>query len=185
MILIKMVKNFTDFAPLGIVLVAMLGIGLAENSGLLTVVIRSLVLYSPQKWLTFIIVFAGIMSNLASSVGYVVLVPLAGSIFLAIGRHPIAGMAAAFAGVAGGYSSNLVLGTIDPLLAGLSQEAAHLVDASYQVNPTANYFFMVASTFLIATLGTWVTERIVVPQLGNYTGDIHDFDRLSHSHLSH
>ena len=171
MILIKMVKNFTDFAPLGIVLVAMLGIGLAENSGLIAVVIRSLVLYSPEKWLTFVIVFAGIMSNLASSVGYVVLVPLAGTIFLAIGRHPIAGMAAAFAGVSGGYSANLVLGTIDPLLAGLSEEAAHLVDGSYHVNPTANYFFMVASTILIAILGTWVTEKIVVPRLGKYTGE--------------
>ncbi len=171
MILIKMVKNFTDFAPLGIVLVAMLGIGLAENSGLISVTIRSFVLYSPEKWLTFVIVFAGIMSNLASSVGYVVLVPLAGTIFLAIGRHPIAGMAAAFAGVSGGYSANLVLGTIDPLLAGLSEEAAHLVDASYHVNPTANYFFMVASTILIAILGTWVTEKIVIPRLGKYTGD--------------
>lgn len=168
MILTEMVTNFTSFAPLGIVIVAMLGIGLAEHSGLITVVIRSLVLYSPEKWLTFVIVFAGIMSNLASSVGYVVLVPLAGTIFLAIGRHPVAGMAAGFAGVSGGYSANLVLGTIDPLLAGLSEEAAKLVDKTYHVNPTANYYFMVASTFIIAILGTWVTEKIVVPRLGKY-----------------
>ena len=121
MILTLMVKNFTNFAPLGIVIVAMLGIGLAENSGLIAALIRSLVIYSPEKYLTFIIVLAGILSNLASSVGYVLLVPLAGTIFIAVGRNPIAGMAAAFAGVSGGYSANLVLGTIDPLLAGLSE----------------------------------------------------------------
>ncbi len=171
MILTEMVNNFTSFAPLGIVIVAMLGIGLAENSGLIAVLIRSLVLYSPEKYLTFIIVLAGILSNLASSVGYVLLVPLAGTIFIAIGRNPIAGMAAAFAGVSGGYSANLILGTIDPLLAGLSQEAARLVDPTYLVNPTANYFFMVASTFIIATLGTWVTEKIIIPRLGSYDND--------------
>lgn len=175
MILENMVTNFTDFAPLGIVIVAMLGIGLAEHSGLIAVIIRSLVLSSPERMLTFIIVLAGILSNLASSVGYVLLVPLAGTIFMAIGRHPIAGMAAGFAGVSGGYSANLVLGTIDPLLAGLSQEAAHLVEPGYTVNPTANYFFMVASTFIIAILGTWITEKIVVPRLGEYDkGDRED-----------
>ncbi len=170
-ILTKMVKNFTSFAPLGIVVVAMLGIGISENSGLIAVLIRALVLNSPQRLLTFIIVLAGIVSNLASSVGYVLLVPLAGTIFLAIGRHPIAGMAAAFAGVSGGFSANLVLGTIDPLLAGLSEEAAHLVDKAYHVNPTANYYFMVVSTFIIAIIGTWVTEKIVVPSLGKYDAD--------------
>lgn len=168
-ILTEMVNNFTDFAPLGIVIVAMLGIGIAEDSGLIAVLIRSLVLYSPRKMLTFIIVFAGIMSNLASSVGYVLLVPLAGTIFIAIRRHPIIGMAAAFAGVSGGYSANLVIGTIDPLLAGLSEEAARLVDPSYTVNPTANYYFMLASTLLISVLGTWVTEKIVAPRFKDYT----------------
>ncbi len=179
MILTLMVKNFTNFAPLGIVIVAMLGIGLAENSGLIAVLIRSLVIYSPEKYLTFIIVLAGILSNLASSVGYVLLVPLAGTIFIAVGRNPIAGMAAAFAGVSGGYSANLVLGTIDPLLAGLSQEAARLVDPEYLVNPTANYFFMVASTFLIAVLGTWVTEKIVIPRLGPYKNENIEKEEIS------
>jgi aminobenzoyl-glutamate transport protein len=179
MILTEMVNNFTSFAPLGIVLVAMLGIGLAEHSGLIAVLIRSLVLYSPEKYLTFIIVLAGILSNLASSVGYVLLVPLAGTIFIAIGRNPIGGMAAAFAGVSGGYSANLILGTIDPLLAGLSQEAARLVDPVYHVNPTANYYFMVASTFLIAILGTWVTEKIVIPRLGPYKNDNIEKEEIS------
>jgi aminobenzoyl-glutamate transport protein len=168
-ILLKTVKNFTDFAPLGIVLVAMLGIGVAERSGLIAAVIRVLVLSAPKKILTFVLVFAGIISNTASDVGYVLLIPLAGIIFMAIGRHPILGMAAAFAGVSGGFSANLALGTIDPLLAGLSEEAAHILDPSYRVNPTANYYFMVVSTFVISIAGTWVTERIVAPRLGEYT----------------
>ncbi|MDP2238336.1 MAG: AbgT family transporter [Bacteroidales bacterium] len=171
LILKKMVTNFTEFAPLGVVLVAMLGIGIAEGSGLIGTALRLLVLSSPRKILTFVIVFSGIMSNTASEVGYVLLIPLSAIIFLAVGRHPIAGMAAAFAGVSGGYSANLLLGTIDPLLAGLSQEAAHIIDMNYMVNPAANYYFLVVSTFFIAFAGTWVTEKIVEPRLGSYSGD--------------
>jgi aminobenzoyl-glutamate transport protein len=170
-ILRSMVTNFTGFAPLGTVLVAMLGIGIAEGSGLIGAVLRVLVLSAPRRLLTFVIVLAGVISNTASEIGYVLLVPLAGIIFLAAGRHPIAGLAAAFAGVSGGYSANLLLGTIDPLLAGLSQEAAQIVDPEYLVNPACNYYFMVVSTFLIAAAGTWVTERIVIPRLGEYTGE--------------
>ncbi|MCB0769574.1 MAG: AbgT family transporter [Flavobacteriales bacterium] len=171
MILTKMVVNFTAFAPLGTVLVAMLGIGIAEGSGLIGAVMRALVMASPKKLLTFVIVFAGVLSNTASEVGYVLLVPLAAVIFLAAGRHPLAGLAAAFAGVSGGYSANLLLGTIDPLLAGLSQEAARIIDPNYLVNPACNYYFMFVSTFVIAGLGTWVTEKVVVPRLGEYHGD--------------
>lgn len=169
-ILEEMVDNFTGFAPLGTVLVAMLGIGVAEGSGLIGAVLRLLVLTAPKKLLTFFIVFAGILSNTASEVGYVLLVPLAATIFLAVGRHPIAGLAAAFAGVSGGYSANLLLGTLDPLLAGLSQEAARIIDPNYLVNPACNFYFMFASTFFIALAGTWVTEKIVIPRLGEYRG---------------
>lgn len=170
-IITELVKNFTDFAPLGVVLVAMLGIGIAESSGFIGSALRLLVIKSPKRLLTFVIVFAGVLSNAASEVGYVLLVPLGAIIFLAVGRHPIAGLAAAFAGVSGGYSANLVLGTIDPLLAGLSQEAAQIVDPSYTVNPAANWYFMIISTFFVAAAGTWVTEKIVIPRLGKYTGD--------------
>lgn len=172
LILVEMVNNFTGFAPLGIVLVAMLGIGIAEQSGLINAVIRIMVLNSPKHLLTFVIVLTGILSNVASDVGYVLLIPLAGVIFHAVGRNPIAGIAAAFAGVSGGFSANLVLGTVDPLLAGLSQEAARILDPLYEVNPTANYYFMVASTFIIAFAGTFVTEKFVEPRLGKYNGDI-------------
>jgi aminobenzoyl-glutamate transport protein len=170
-ILTDMVVNFTSFAPLGIVMVAMLGIGIAESSGLIGAVIRAIVLSSPRKLLTFVLVFAGILSNAASDVGYVLLIPLGGIIFIAVGRHPVIGMAAAFAGVSGGFSANLVLGTIDPLLAGLSEEAAQILDPEYLVNPTANYYFMVASTVVIAFTGTWATERFIAPRFGKYEGD--------------
>jgi aminobenzoyl-glutamate transport protein len=170
-ILTRMVTNFTDFAPLGTVLVSLLGIGIAERSGLIGTALRLLVLSAPRSLLTFVIVFAGILSNTASEVGYVLLVPLGAMIFLAVGRHPLGGLAAAFAGVSGGYSANLLLGTIDPLLAGLSEEAAQIIQAGYQVNPACNWYFMAASTFLIAIAGTWTTEKLVMPRLGEYEGE--------------
>ena len=164
-ILTGLVTNFTSFAPLGTVLVAMIGIGVAEVSGLIGAVMRMLVLKSPRALLTPVVVFCGVLSNAASEVGYVLLVPLAALIFKAAGRHPILGLAAAFAGVSGGYSANFVLGTIDPLLAGLSQEAARIIDPTYVVSPAANYYFMFVSTFLITGLGWWVTEKLVAPRL--------------------
>lgn len=171
-IILEMVENYTGFAPLGIVMVALLGIGIAESSGLVGAVIRLLVLKSPKRWLTFVLVFSGILSNVASDLGYVLLIPMAGIIFHSVGRHPVAGMAAAFAGVSGGFSANLVIGTIDPLLAGLSTEAARILDPEYYVLPTANYYFMAVSTLLITVLGTLVTERVVEPRLGKYEGDV-------------
>jgi len=169
-ILTGMVTNFTGFAPLGTVLVALLGIGVAEGSGLIGTVLRLLVISAPRRLLTVVIVFSGVLSNTASEIGYVLLVPLSASIFLAAGRHPLAGLAAAFAGVSGGYSANLLLGTVDPLLAGLSQEAARILDPEYRVSPAANYYFMVVSTVLITAVGSWVTEAVVAPRLGDYRG---------------
>ena len=158
-ILTNLVTNFTGFVPLGTVLVALIGIGVAEHSGLIAASLRKLVLSAPRRLLTPIVVFAGVMSNMASEIGYVLLIPLAGLIFISAGRHPIVGMAAAFAGVSGGYSANLLIGTIDPLLSGLSQEAARIVDPTYSVSPAANWFFMAFSTPVITLLGWWVTEK--------------------------
>lgn len=171
-IFLEMVDSYVGFAPLGIVMVALLGIGIAESSGLLGAAIRLLVIKAPARMLTFVIVLAGILSNTASDLGYVLIIPLAGIIFHAVGRHPIAGMAAAFAGVSGGFSANLFIGTIDPLLAGLSTESARILDETYYVLPTANYYFMAVSTVLIAFLATWITNKIVEPRLGKYTGDV-------------
>ncbi|MCB0736963.1 MAG: AbgT family transporter [Bacteroidetes bacterium] len=175
-ILLNMVTNFTGFAPLGTVLVAMLGIGIAESSGLIGTGLRLMVLKAPERLLTFVLVFAGVLSNMASEVGYVLLVPLGAIIFLAAGKHPVVGMAAAFAGVSGGYSANLVIGTVDPLLSELSNEAmlAAFKDLpeGYLIEPTANWYFMIGSTFVISLIGTWVTEKLVAPRFGKYTGDV-------------
>lgn len=163
-----LVTNFTSFAPLGTVLVALLGVGIAEQSGLLSAAMRALVFNAPKKLITFTVVFAGIVSNTASELGYVVLIPLAAMIFHSLGRHPLAGLAAAFAGVSGGYSANLLLGTIDPLLSGITQSAAQIIDPAYSVGPEVNWYFMFISTFVIAGLGTWITNSIVEPKLGSY-----------------
>jgi aminobenzoyl-glutamate transport protein len=169
-ILTQTVANLTGFAPLGTVLVALLGIGVAESSGLIGAAMRLLVFSAPRRLLTVVIVFAGVMSNMASEIGYVLLVPLAALVFQAAGRHPLVGLAAAFAGVSGGYSANLLLGTVDPLLSGITQEAARIVEPEALVSPACNYYFMFVSTFVITLVGTWVTERVTEPRLGRWAG---------------
>ena len=164
----NLVPNFTGFAPLGVVLVSLLGVGVAEKSGLFSAAIRSLVIGVPRHIVTAGVVFGGVISNTASEMGYVVLIPLAAVMFHSLGRHPLAGLAAAFAGVSGGYSANLIIGTIDPLLAGLTQQSAQLIDPGYRVHPLVNWYFMFASTFLVTLLGWWVTARVVEPKLGPY-----------------
>ena len=165
-------KNFVDFPPLGLVLVVMVGIGVAEGSGLFTVLVRQLVLGAPRSMITAAIIIAGIFSHLASEAGYVILIPLGAMIFHALGRHPMAGFAAAFCGVSAGFGSNFLIGSVDPILAGLSTSAAHIIDPSMQVNPMVNYFFMVVSAFMVVIVGTWITEKIVEPRLGKYTGEL-------------
>ena len=164
-ILTNTVQNFTSFAPVGTVLVAMLGLGVAERSGLIGLLLQRSVSKARGHFLTFGVVFAGVMSSLAADAGYVVLIPLAALIFQAAGRHPLAGIAAAFAGVSGGYSANLLLGPFDAILSGISTEAAQLVSPGYDVSIAANYYFMVASAFLIAAVASVVTARWVEPRL--------------------
>ncbi len=168
--LTEAVRNFLAYPPLGISLMCLLGIGIAEHSGLMGAMLRLFVLASPAKLVTPMVVFAGVMSNAGSEVGYVLLTPLAAALFHALGRHPILGLAAAFAGVSGGYSANLVIGSVDVLLAGLTQAAAQIVNPAYKVNALANWYFMGVSTFVVTAAGTWVTEKVVAPRLGAYTG---------------
>lgn len=175
-ILENAVKNFTSFAPLGVVLVAMLGVGVAEGTGYISAVLKKVVSVTPAVLVTPMVVFLGVMSNIASDAGYVVLVPLGGLIFLTFKRHPLAGIAAAFAGVSGGFSANLLIGTIDPMLGGISTEAAKIINPNYAVGPTANYFFMFVSTFLITAVGTFVTNKIIEPRLGKYTKKVQNMD---------
>ncbi len=167
----NVVTNFTSFVALGPVLVAMLGVGVAEKTGYISALMTNSVTKAPKKFVTPIVVLMGVLSNVAASVGYVVLVPLGAIIFLGFNRHPLAGLSAAFAGVAGGYSANLLLGTNDPLLSGITTEAAHILDALYVVHPTDNWFYMFISTFLIVIVGTFVTEKLIEPKLGKYVPD--------------
>ncbi|MFK8012918.1 MAG: AbgT family transporter, partial [Marinicellaceae bacterium] len=169
-----LVTNFTGFTPLGTVLVALLGVSVAEHSGMLSAVMRNLVIGASKRMVTVMIVFAGVVSNTASELGYVVLIPMAALIFHSLGRHPLAGLAAAFAGVSAGYSANLLIGTVDPLLSGITQEAAQMLDPEYLVGAEVNWYFMMLSTFLIVLMGTFVTEKIVEPRLGAYNEEDSD-----------
>lgn len=171
LIVTSLVKNFVGFAPLGTVLVAMLGVAIAEYSGLLSAAMRGLVMGASKRMVTVTVVFAGIVSNTASELGYVVLIPLAAMLFHSLGRHPLAGLAAAFAGVSGGYSANLLIGTVDPLLSGITETAAQMIDPNYTVGPEVNWYFMFVSTFFIAGMGAFVTEKIVEPKLGKYSDE--------------
>lgn len=167
------VDNFIGFAPLGVVLATMLGIGMAEQTGLIGTVLRSFILSIPRFLVTFGIVFAGIMSSVASDAGYVVLPPLAAILFIAVGRHPLAGIAAAFAGVSAGFSANLLLSATDVMLGELTIEAAATVDPAYadQMNLAMNYWFIIASTALLAVVGTLVSQFVVEPRLGSWHGE--------------
>lgn len=162
------VKNFTGFPPLGTVLVAMIGIGVAERTGLFSTLLRMMVSSVPRSLISAALVFAGVMSSMAADAGYVVLTPLGAVLFAGLKRHPLAGLAAAFAGVSGGFSANLLLTSLDPLLAGFTESAAKIYDASYSVAPTANYYFMAASVFLVTLVGWFVTDKIVEPRLGQW-----------------
>ena len=165
-LLVEMPKTFTGFPPLGTVLTVMIGIGLAERSGLIAAALGGLVRRVPPPFLPLALVFAGIMSSLAVDAGYVVLVPLGAAIFAAAGRHPIAGLTAAFAGVSGGFSANLLVTSLDPLLGGISQVAAQMLVPDYQVLATANWFLMMALVPAFSAAGALVTTRIVEPRLG-------------------
>lgn len=162
--------NYTGFAPLGTVLVAMLGVGVAENSGLFDSTLKKLLSNVNPTVLSATVVFAGVMSNIASDAGYLVVVPLGALIFANAGRHPLAGIAAAFAGVSGGFSANLILGTTDPLLTNITNEALRAGGIDMELAATCNWYFLFVSTFLITIVGTLVTNKIVEKNLGEYHG---------------
>lgn len=165
------VSNFMDFSALGVVIVAMLGVGIAEWTGLIEATLKRLVSNVPAFLLSTFVVFAGIMSNIASDVGYVVIVPLGAILFAGAGRHPIAGLAAAFAGVSGGFSANLLVGPIDALVVGIINDGLASANIDYEVLVTANWYFLIVSTILLTIIGAIITDKVVEPRLGEYTGD--------------
>ena len=165
----QMVGIFTGFAPLGVVLVAMLGVGVADEAGYFNTSIKLLLSRTTAKLLTPMVVLVGLISHSAVDAGYVLVIPLGGVIFYAAGRHPLAGIAAAFAGVSGGFSANPMPAALDPLLQGFTQPAAQIIDPAILVNPLCNYFFTATSSVLIIALGWYVTDRIVEPRLNRNT----------------
>ena len=159
-LLVEMPRTLTGFAPLGYVLLVMLGAGLAERTGLFAAAMRAAVRWAPQSLLTPMVLFAGIMGNQAADAAFVILPPLAAALYAAAGRHPLLGIAVAFAGVAGGFSANLVPGQLDALLLGISEPAARLLVPDWRMNVAGNWYFIAAMTFLFVPLGWWVTEQI-------------------------
>jgi len=165
---VEMPATFTHFHPLGYVLVVMLGAGVAERSGLFGSAMKAGVRNAPKFLLTPIVALVAMMGNLAADAAYVVLIPLAGVIYAAAGRHPIAGIAAAFAGVSGGFSANLLPGQLDALLFGITEAAAEAIVPSWDANIAGNWFFIMAMTFVFLPVIWYVTDRIVEPRLGTY-----------------
>ncbi|NVK88897.1 MAG: AbgT family transporter, partial [Gammaproteobacteria bacterium] len=173
-----MVKTFTGFAPLGVVLVAMLGVGVAEHSGFINAGLKLMLRVTPQALLTPSIILIAIVSHTATDAGYVLVIPLAGIIFYAMGRHPVAGIAAAFAGVSGGFGANFIPSGIDPLLQSFTQSGAQIIQADIQVNPLNNWFFTSASSLFIVLLGWYITDKIIEPRLKNTPVETSDEDEL-------
>ncbi len=163
----SMVKTFTNFAPLGVVLVAMLGVGVAEHTGFINAGLKSLLNLTPKKLLTPMLLLVAIMSHTAADAGYVLVIPLGGIIFYAAGRHPLAGIACAFAGVSGGFSANFIPSGIDPLLQGFTQQAAQILDANREVNPLSNWLFTSVSSILVIAIGWFLTDKVIEPRLAN------------------
>ena len=176
----SMVNNFSHFHPVGVVLVAMLGIGVAEHSGFINAGLRAMLAKTATWLLTPMVILIGIASHSAVDAGYVLVIPLGGVIFYAAGRHPLAGIAAAFAGVSGGFSANFVPSALDPMIQGITQAGAQILDPTVVLNPLNNYYFTTASSLVIAGLGWFITDKIVEPKLQNnkLDGDLSDLPTM-------
>lgn len=178
--LANMTETFITFAPLGVVLLAMLGVGAAEHSGYINAGLKYILGVTPKSMLTPMLIMVSIVSHTAADAGYVLVIPLGGVIFYAAGRHPLAGIAAAFAGVSGGFSANFIPSGIDPLLQGFTQSAAQIIQPDMLINPLNNYFFTAISSILIISVGWWITDRIVEPRLAKteIDGDKDDLPQM-------
>jgi aminobenzoyl-glutamate transport protein len=167
----SVIPNFMGFTAVGLIIVAMLGVGVAEESGLIKTLIRKLVLVAPAKFLTYILVFVGILSSIAADAGYLVLIPLAGAAFLSVGRHPLAGIAVGFAAVAGAFTVNMLIKPLDAVLVEFTNDAIHLVDPDVSIDLASNIWFSVASVLFLTIVIALVTEKIIEPRLGKFEGE--------------
>jgi aminobenzoyl-glutamate transport protein len=166
------VSNFLGFTGVGVILVAMIGVGLAEESGLIATLVRKLVAIAPRSIFTFMIVMVGVLSSIAADAGYLVLVPLAAAAFHSLGRHPLAGLAAGFSGVAAVFLVNVFITPTDALLVEVTNDAIRAVNPAAQISVVGNLFFMIVSSILMGIICTVLTERFVEPRLGPYTGGV-------------
>jgi aminobenzoyl-glutamate transport protein len=164
----RVVQNFMNFNAVGVIIVAMVGVGVAEAAGLVKALIRKLVIVAPPKALTYILVFVGIVSSIAADAGYLVLIPLAGVAFLSVGRHPVAGVALAFAAVAAAFLVNVLITPTDGILTEITNDAIHLVNPSISIDLTANVWFSIGSVTMLTLLIGIITERVIEPHLGTY-----------------
>jgi len=165
------VPNFMNFQAVGVIIVAMVGVGVAEESGLVSALIRKLVIISPPWALTYILAAVGIMSSIAADAGYLVLIPLAAAAFLSVGRHPLAGLALAFAAVASVFLVNIFIVPVDGILVGITNDAIHIVDPSKNIGLASNFWFSTVSMLVMTVVVALITDRIIEPRLGKYTGD--------------
>lgn len=178
--LANMVETFVGFHPLGVVLVALLGVGVAEKSGFINACLKSMLNVTPRSLLTPMLILVAIVSHSAADAGYVLVIPIGGVMFYAAGRHPLAGIAAAFAGVSGGFSANFIPSGIDPLLSGLTQTGVDQLDPEHAVNPLCNIIFTAASSVLIIVIGWFLTDFVIEPRLKNtpIDGDPEDMPKM-------
>ncbi|THE10726.1 AbgT family transporter [Bacillus timonensis] len=178
-ILLNSVTNFTSFAPLGMVLVMMLGIGMAENSGFFSTIMKRAVLTTPKKLIIPIIILIAIVGNAAGDAGPIVLPPLAASVVMAFGYHPLVGLVMAYASTLGAFAANFIIGMSDTLVAGFTGPAAQTVDPNYVANPAMNYYFIVVSAVILLFVSLWVTHKFTIPRFGQYTGEIEAIEKIS------
>src|SRR5215813_8046490 len=171
-VLISMVPNFMNFGPVGIILVVMIGVGLAEQAGLMTAFIKKIVQVTPRKALTWILVTLGVLASIAADAAYLILIPLGAAAFLSLGRHPLAGLAAAFSGVAAVFGVNFLIVPIDPVLTEITNDAIHLLNPTLSIDLAANFYFGVVSSLVLIVVCALITEWVVEPRLGEYRGEI-------------
>lgn len=175
----NMLSNFINFAPLGTLILGLMGVGVAYKSGFLNSLFKWLTKDKPKKFFTFLVVFLGVLSSMFYDAAYVILIPVAAILFMNLGRHPSAGICAAFAGISFGYGANIVVNGVDNVLINYTQSATKILDQNYIVSLSGNIIFMFFTTILISYLGMVITEKYVVPKLGKYTLDEEDDIDLS------
>jgi aminobenzoyl-glutamate transport protein len=171
-LLTSAVRNFLNFGPVGIIFVVMVGVGLAEQAGLIGALIHKQINITPRRAITFIVVFLGICSSIASDACYLILIPLGAGVFLSLGRHPLAGLAAAFSGVAAVFGVNFLITPIDGILTEITNDAIHLLNPAYSIDLTANLYFAIVSSLVLGIVCTVITEKFVEPRLGEYRGEV-------------